>query len=60
MTSWALIDAALGYYCCLNDEKKREYEAHLQELLDRRPTEIDAISASPDFLSALVTLSPFK
>src|SRR5205823_12433653 len=37
-----LIDAALGYYNCLDDDKKKEYGAKQQELLGRRASEVKA------------------
>ncbi|HEX6924293.1 MAG TPA: DUF4157 domain-containing protein [Longimicrobiaceae bacterium] len=41
-TRVALIDAALGYYHCLNAEKQAEHRARRDELLQRRPVEVRA------------------
>ncbi len=36
-----LIDAALGYYYCLTDDKKSGYQAQFTELINRRAKEIE-------------------
>jgi hypothetical protein len=41
-TRVGLIDAALGYYHCLNADKQAQYRAQQDELLQRRPVEESA------------------
>jgi hypothetical protein len=46
-TRLRLIDAALGNYYCLADDKQKSYDAKKKELLVRRATEVDA-GGKPD------------
>ncbi len=47
-----LIDAALGYYNCLTDEKKAAYRAQFDELNKRRGSEIELSKRGADHFGA--------